>query len=165
MFVRVCNIFILTFWYLNSCSYKNALIHNTILLKKTYAKSNLLCNTCMMNDNIISLYWNKLLETRCQSIILTFICINWVPGDPRSIFLVTSFTSKMPESSDSMYSSIFMLENIWYHYFNRSGPNSQEIVTFILNMGPGGPKLNWSKIHNFLWLRFTLGKIMISYDF
>ena len=130
MFVRVCNIFILTFWYLNNCSYKNALIHNTILLKKKYAKSNLLCNTCMKNDNIISLYWNKLLETRCQSIILTFICINWVPGDPRSIFLVTSFTWKMPESSDSIYSSIFMLENIWYHNFNRSGPNSQEIVKY-----------------------------------
>ena len=43
---------------------------------------------------------------------LTLICINWVPGDPRSIFLVTSFTRKMPESSDSMYSSIFMLENM-----------------------------------------------------
>ena len=43
---------------------------------------------------------------------LNIICINWVPGDPRTIFLVTSFTGKMPESSDSMYSSIFMLENI-----------------------------------------------------
>ena len=42
---------------------------------------------------------------------LTLISINWVPGDLRSIFLVTSFTRKMPESSDSMYSSIFMLEN------------------------------------------------------
>ena len=70
------------------------------------------------------------------------------PGVPRTIFLVTSFTGKMPESSYSMYSSIFMLENI-YH-FTRSGPNSQEIVNFIPNMGPGGTKLNWSKIHNFL---------------
>ena len=43
---------------------------------------------------------------------LTLICMNWVPGYPRNIFLVTSFTRKMPESSDSMYSSIFMLENI-----------------------------------------------------
>ena len=43
---------------------------------------------------------------------LTLICINWVSGDTRTIFLVTSFTGKMPESSDSMYSSIFMLENI-----------------------------------------------------
>ena len=47
-----------------------------------------------------------------RAAFLTLICINWVPGDPRSIFLVTSFTRKMPESSDSMYSSIFMLENI-----------------------------------------------------
>ena len=44
--------------------------------------------------------------------VLTLICINWVPGEPRTIFLVTSFTQKMPESSDSMYSSIFILENI-----------------------------------------------------
>ena len=43
---------------------------------------------------------------------LTLICINWIPGDPRTIFLMTSFTRKMPESSDSMHSSIFMLENI-----------------------------------------------------
>ena len=43
---------------------------------------------------------------------LTVICISWVPGDPRTIFLVISFTRKMPESSDSMCSSIFMLENI-----------------------------------------------------
>ena len=78
---------------------------------------------------------------------LTLVCINWVPGDPRSIFLVTSFTRKMPESSDSF---IFMLENIRYHLFNRSGPNSQEIVNFIPNMGPGETKLNWIKIHDFL---------------
>ena len=71
----------------------------------------------------------------------------------------------MPESSDSMYSFIFMLQNIWYHHFTRSRPNSQETVNFIPNMGPRGTKLNWSKIHNFLWIRFTLGKIMISYDF
>ena len=43
---------------------------------------------------------------------LTLIYIIWVPGDPRSIFLVTSFIRKMPESSDSMYSSIYTPENI-----------------------------------------------------
>ena len=69
---------------------------------------------------------------------LTPICRNWVPGDPRTIFLVTSFTRKMPESSDSMYFSIFMLENIWYHHFTRSEPNSQEIVNFILKYGSRG---------------------------
>ena len=40
--------------------------------------------------------------------------MKWVPGDPSNIFLVTSFTWKRPESSDFMYSSIFMLENIWH---------------------------------------------------
>ena len=37
--------------------------------------------------------------------------------DPSTIFLVTSFTQKMPEGSDSMHSSVLMLEKIWYHYF------------------------------------------------
>ena len=43
---------------------------------------------------------------------LTIICIKWVPVDPRTIFLATIFTQKMPESSGSMYSSILILENI-----------------------------------------------------
>ena len=43
---------------------------------------------------------------------LTLICIEWIPGDPSTIFLATSVTQKMPEGSDSMYSSILMLENI-----------------------------------------------------
>ena len=34
--------------------------------------------------------------------------------DPITSFLAPSFTQKMPESSDSMCSSVFMLENIWY---------------------------------------------------
>ena len=94
------------------------------------------------------------------------VCINthmlkMSPGDPHTIFLVTSFTRKMPESSDFMYSSIFMLENIWYHHFTRSGQNSQNLVP---NTCPWRPKLNWSKIHNFLWIWSTLGKIMISCD-
>ena len=36
----------------------------------------------------------------------------WVPGDPSTIFLATSFTQKMQKSSDFTYSSIFMLENM-----------------------------------------------------
>ena len=40
--------------------------------------------------------------------------MKWVPWDPSNIFLVTSFTWKRPESSDFMYSSIFMLENVWH---------------------------------------------------
>ena len=34
------------------------------------------------------------------------------PEGPSSIFLVTIFTKKKPESSGSMYSSILMLEDI-----------------------------------------------------
>ena len=34
------------------------------------------------------------------------------PRGPTHNILVTSFTGKMPKSSDSMYSFIFMLENI-----------------------------------------------------
>ena len=32
-------------------------------------------------------------------------------------------------------------------------------------MAPCGPELNWSKVHNFLWILSTSGKIMVSYDF
>ena len=60
--------------------------------------------------------------------ILTLICVKWVPEDPSTIFLATSFTLKIPESSDSKHSSISMLENIWCHHFTSSVPNSQEIV-------------------------------------
>ena len=38
-----------------------------------------------------------------------------------------------------------MLENIRYHHFTCSGPNSQEIVNSILLVGPEGPELNWNK--------------------
>ena len=33
----------------------------------------------------------------------------WASRDPGTIFLATSFTLKLPESSDSMYSSVLML--------------------------------------------------------
>ena len=33
------------------------------------------------------------------------------------IFSMTTFTQIMPGSSDSLYSSYFMLENIWHHHF------------------------------------------------
>ena len=57
-------------------------------------------------------------------LILTLLCIKWVPGDPSTIFLATNFTQKMPKGSDSMFSSNLMLENIWYHHFTWSGSNS-----------------------------------------
>ena len=51
------------------------------------------------------------------------------------------------------------------HNFTWSWPNSQEIVTFVPIMGPWWPKLNWNKIHIFLWIRSTSSKLMISYVF
>ena len=65
--------------------------------------------------------------------------------DPSSIFLATTFTRKMPKSSDSMHSSYFMLENIWHHHFTWSGPNSQEIVNLVPVVGSRGPQLDWNK--------------------
>ena len=54
----------------------------------------------------------------------------------------------MPESSDSMYSSILMLENIWYHHFTWSVSNSQEIGNlFEVSPSPRGPT-NGKKTHN-----------------
>lgn len=37
----------------------------------------------------------------------------------------------MPESLASIYSAIFVQENIWYQNFTWSRPNSQEIVNSI----------------------------------
>ena len=69
--------------------------------------------------------------------------LHWVPRDPNTIFLVSTFTLKVPESSDSTYFSFFLLENIWYHHFTWSGLNSKDIVSFVPIMSPEGPKLNW----------------------
>ena len=45
-----------------------------------------------------------------------------------------------------MYSSYFMLGNIWHHHFTWSGPNSQETANFLSMVGPRGNKLNWNKL-------------------
>ena len=67
------------------------------------------------------------------------------PKDPSSIFLATTFTWIIPGSSDSMYFSYFMLENIWYHDFAWNGPSSQEIVNSVPIVGPQEVKLNWNQ--------------------
>ena len=64
------------------------------------------------------------------------------PGTSNAVFLVTSFTWKMPGSSDSMYSSFFILENIWHHRFTWSGLNSQDILNFVPIVSSRGPELN-----------------------
>ena len=89
----------------------------------------------------------------------------WVPWDPRNIYLATNFIRNMLESSDSMYSSIVMLENILYHNFNYRRQNSQESVTIVSIMGLRGPELNWNKILNLLRILSTSGKMMVSYVF
>ena len=60
----------------------------------------------------------------------------------------------MLRSSDSMYSSILMLEtyNIIIIIITKSGMNSEENMIFVLIFGNLGVKLNRNKIHNFLWI-------------
>ena len=73
---------------------------------------------------------------------LTLICIKSIPGDASTIFLVTIFAQKVPESLGFIYSYILLLGNIWYYHFTWSGPNSQEIVNlFQFSSGPGNPQL------------------------
>ena len=46
----------------------------------------------------------------------------------------------MPEYSDSMYSSIFMLQNIWYHHVTRSGRIHKKLLILLqFSFGPRGP--------------------------
>ena len=73
---------------------------------------------------------------------LTLICIKCVPVDLSTIFLASIFTQEKQEYSDSMYSSILMLENIWYYHFTWRELNSQEIVNlFQFNSGHWGPTI------------------------
>ena len=119
------------------------------LTRKTQRCNSLVQSICMFLQKEKSHYRNSSTQFNSSSTML----------------LATSFTRKMPESSDSMYSSIFTVENIWYHHFTWSGTNSQEIVNFLPIMTPRGPKLNWNKIYNFLWIRSTSAKMMVSYAF
>ena len=61
--------------------------------------------------------------------------------------------------------TFFVLENIWHLNFIWKWPNSQGIVNFVpVYFGFLGTQ-NSNKIHNFLQIRFTSSKIMISYVF
>ena len=66
----------------------------------------------------------------------------------------------MSENSDSKYSSIVILESLWYHNFTLRGQNSQEIVTII--SVPRKLELNWNKVHNFLQSLSTPDKVVVS---
>ena len=101
-------------------------------------------------------------------LMLTLTCIKGVCGDPSTIFLVTIFTQKMPESSGFMYSSILMLENHPHYLILIIFPEVDQIhkklwIWSNLIRVPGTH--NWNKIHNFLWVQSTSGKMMMSYIF
>ena len=64
------------------------------------------------------------------------------PQEPKQYIFGDHFYSKMPRSSDSIYSSYFMLENIWHHHFTWSRSNSRELVNLVPIAGPRGPELN-----------------------
>ena len=86
----------------------------------------------------------------------------WVPGDPNAIFLVTTFTWKIPESSDSMHFPFFMLENVISSFYLKW----TELTRYCELCSNCESPVNWNdllKIHNLLWIRSTLGKMMVSY--
>ena len=110
---------------------------------------------------------------------LTLICIKWVPGDPSTIFLATSFTQRMPEISVSMYPSILMLGDIWNYHFTLSGPNLQEIVNlFQFSSGPRGPTIGtkftiscefyplqvkwWCHMFSNIWVKVVVKNILLG---
>ena len=53
------------------------------------------------------------------------------PRWPKHYIFGDQFYSKNARKLDSMYSSVFMLENIWYYNFTWSGQTLQEIVNFV----------------------------------
>ena len=67
------------------------------------------------------------------------------PQGPKQYIFSDQFYSKNAKKLRFHYSFDFMLENMWHHHFTRSEPNSQEIVNFVLIVGPRGPELNWNK--------------------
>ena len=99
--------------------------------------------------------------------VLTLICLKWVPRDTSTIFVLTAFTQKMLESWNSMYSSILMLENIWYHYLSEyhhlisSVDGIHKRLRIFTNSFWVPGTHDWNKIHKILWIQSTAGKMMI----
>ena len=86
-----------------------------------------ICKTGAIKTNAINKATNTkylIMKWIVMRYSLTLICVKWVPGDPSTVLLATNFIQKIPESSDSIYCSILMLENILSHYITWSGPNS-----------------------------------------
>ena len=66
------------------------------------------------------------------------------PQGPKDYIFSDQFYSRNAKMlrKYSMYFSILMLENTWYHHFTWSGPNWQEIVNFFrFNSGTRGPTI------------------------
>ena len=63
----------------------------------------------MFSKCILNIY-DRYLVTR--SFLFNHPMQKWVSSDQSGISLATGFSQKIPESSNSIYSSIFMLENI-----------------------------------------------------
>ena len=64
---------------------------------------------------------------------------------PRTTFLVTSFTEKMPESLDSIYSSSLMLENMILLFYLKQMEFTRNLFKFVnlfkFSSGPLGPTI------------------------
>ena len=93
-----------------------------------------------------------------------------VPKDLNTIFFVTTFTWKMPESSDSMYSIYSMIPCIharkhMISSFYLKWTEFTRYCKFWSNCQSQGTRTKSVQIRNLLWIRFTLGKMMVSYVF
>ena len=73
-----------TDYYTKTLEFRTSLLYSKFLSSKTF--------NCSKLDIGIQSADNKTVNTCNGKFSLTIICINWVPGDPRTIFLVTSFT-------------------------------------------------------------------------
>ena len=94
---------------------------------------------------------------------LTVQCIKCDCGDRNTRVFATSFTPKMVESSDSIYSSTFMLQSLWFNHstwneFPRNCQFFSNLVRVFLD-----PKLQQNSQFFLIW--FTSGKMMTSYIF
>ena len=67
------------------------------------------------------------------------------PQGPKHYIFGNHFYSKNARKLKSHIFLFFYARKLWYHHFTRSGPNSQEIVSFFSFVGVQGPELNWNK--------------------
>ena len=119
-------------------------------------------------------YCLKRKTMKCNTLVQKFICffkkrhhaakaaLRWVPRDPNAIFLVTTFTWKIPESSDSMHFPFFMLENVISSFYLK-WTELTRYCELCSNCESPVTRTDLLKIHNLLWIRSTLGKMMVSY--